>query len=292
MRTKLRFFSFQSESAPEIGARIEDGFVNLTQAGLPNTLEGLLSLGKEGLSHAQKIVAQAKTRHSLEGLSLLPPITNPSKAIAVGLNYVDHATETKFDPPVFPVLFPRYRSSWVGHGHDLIKPTLSEQFDYEGELVVVIGKPGYKIEKESALDHVAGYSIFNDGSIRDYQFKTPQWLVGKNFDCTGSFGPELVTPDELPPGADGLRLQTSLNGRVVQDANTRDMIFDVATLISICSASFALATGDIIISGTPSGIGFARSPQLFMKAGDVCRVHIDGIGALSNPVRDEVPRGG
>jgi 2-keto-4-pentenoate hydratase/2-oxohepta-3-ene-1,7-dioic acid hydratase in catechol pathway len=164
---------------------------------------------------------------------------------------------------------------------------VSEQFDYEGEMVVVIGKAGRYIDKTHALDHVAGYSIFNDGSLRDYQFKSTQWMMGKNFDASGSFGPEFVSVDELSPGATGLKLQTRLNGQVVQTTSTSDMIFDVATLVSVCSEPFALEPGDLIISGTPAGVGFVRKPPLFMKKGDVCEVEIEGLGILSNPVVDE-----
>jgi 2-keto-4-pentenoate hydratase/2-oxohepta-3-ene-1,7-dioic acid hydratase in catechol pathway len=231
---------------------------------------------------------RAKARVPLAGIVYRPPVASPSKAIAVGLNYVDHAAESPYkDAPKYPVLFHRFASSWVAHNATLTRPHVSEQFDYEGELVVVIGKPGRYIAKDRALDHVAGYSIFNDGSIRDYQFKSTQWMMGKNFDNSGSFGPEFVTADELPAGAAGLRLVTRLNGQTVQDANTRDMIFDVATLVHVCSEAMALSPGDIIISGTPSGVGFARKPPLFMKAGDACEVEIEGLGTLRNTIQDE-----
>jgi 2-keto-4-pentenoate hydratase/2-oxohepta-3-ene-1,7-dioic acid hydratase in catechol pathway len=175
----------------------------------------------------------------------------------------------------------------VGHNQPLIRPKLSGDFDYEGEMVVVVGRRGRHIPKKKALGYVAGYSIFNEGSIRDYQFKTPQWTVGKNFDGTGGFGPDFVTADELPKGAKGLRIQTRLNGQVVQDANTNDMIFDVADLVSIASESMTLEPGDVIVSGTPSGVGAFRKPPLWMKAGDVCEVEIEGIGTLSNPIKNE-----
>jgi 2-keto-4-pentenoate hydratase/2-oxohepta-3-ene-1,7-dioic acid hydratase in catechol pathway len=151
----------------------------------------------------------------------------------------------------------------------------------------VIGKAGRYIPREQALAHVAGYSLFNDGSIRDYQLRTNQWLLGKNFDDSGAFGPEFVTADELPPGAKGLRLQCRLNGQTVQEANTRDMIFDVATLVSVCSQAMALEPGDILITGTPSGVGMARKPQLWMQPGDVCEVEIERVGLLRNPIVDE-----
>jgi len=282
----MRLIAFHSQGQPAIGLRLGQEVVDLTAAGLPATLDALLRAGPEGLAAAQRAGASARTRLPLADIAWLPPLQSPAKAIAVGLNYVDHAAEGNFEPPKYPVLFHRFPSSWVGHGQPLVRPHVSTQFDYEGELVVVIGKAGRYIDKAKALAHVAGYSLFNDGSIRDYQFKSAQWMMGKNFDRSGAFGPELVTADELPAGAAGLKLQTRLNGRVMQEADTRDMIFDVATLVSVCSEPFALQPGDIIIAGTPAGVGFARKPPVFMKAGDVCEVEIEGVGLLSNPVVD------
>ena len=282
----MRLIAFQNKGQSAIGLRLGQEVVDLTAEGLPATLDALLRAGPEGLAAAQRAGASARTRLPLADIAWLPPLQSPAKAIAVGLNYVDHAAEGNFEPPKYPVLFHRFPSSWVGHGQPLVRPHVSTQFDYEGELVVVIGKAGRYIDKAKALAHVAGYSLFNDGSIRDYQFKSAQWMMGKNFDRSGAFGPELVTADELPPGATGLRLQTRLNGQVLQEADTRDMIFDVATLVSVCSEPFALQPGDIIIAGTPAGVGFARKPPIFMKAGDVCEVEIEGVGLLSNPVVD------
>jgi 2-keto-4-pentenoate hydratase/2-oxohepta-3-ene-1,7-dioic acid hydratase in catechol pathway len=206
--------------------------------------------------------------------------------ICVGLNYRDHSAESGFKQPDYPTLFSRFNSSLIAHGAPIVRPLVSTQLDYEGELVAVIGKGGRHIPRESALDHVIGYSIFNDASIRDYQFKSPQWTVGKNFDDTGAFGPALVTTDELPPGAADLKLQTRLNGVVVQEASTTDMVFDVATLIAIISEAITLRAGDVIVTGTPSGVGLGRKPPLFMKAGDVVEVEIEKIGVLSNPIVD------
>lgn len=282
----MRLVAFQRNGRPALGLRLDQEVVDLTAEGLPATLDELLRGGADGMAAARRLGTAARTRLPLSQIEYLAPVQAPSKAIAVGLNYVDHAAEGNFEPPKYPVLFHRFPSSWVAHGQPLVRPHVSTQFDYEGELVVVIGRAGRYIDKARALDHVAGYSLFNDGSIRDYQFKSAQWMMGKNFDRSGSFGPELVTPDELPPGATGLRLQTRLNGRVLQEANTRDMIFDVATLVSVCSEPFALQPGDIIIAGTPAGVGFARKPPVFMKAGDVCEVEIEGVGLLSNPVVD------
>ncbi len=240
------------------------------------------------MARAKLVLAAAAKTIPLSEITYLPPVLQPSKAIAVGLNFVDHAAESPYkDPPKFPVLFQRFKSSWVAHEESLVRPKVSTAFDYEAELVVVIGKAGRYIDKKDALSHVAGYSIFNDGSIRDYQLRTTQWMMGKNFDRTGGFGPELVTADELPEGGVGLRLQARLNGQVVQDANTKDMIFDVVTLISVCSDAMELQPGDIIIAGTPAGVGMARKPPLYMKAGDVCEVEIEKIGILRNSVVDE-----
>ncbi|MBO9195918.1 fumarylacetoacetate hydrolase family protein [Rhizobium sp. 16-449-1b] len=224
----------------------------------------------------------------LSQVSYLPPISAPGKIICVGLNYADHTEESGYKQPDHPTLFPRFTSSLIGAGAPIIRPFVSTALDFEGELVAVIGRSGRHIEKANALDHVAGYSIFNDGSIRDFQHRTPQWTLGKNFDGTGSFGPFFVTADELPVGANGLRIETRLNGEVVQSSNTEKLIFDVATLVATISEAITLEPGDLIITGTPSGIGHARSPKLYMKAGDTVEVEIEGIGILTNPVTDEV----
>jgi len=215
---------------------------------------------------------------------ILPPLPAPGKIICIGLNYADHSAESGFAVPSYPTVFARFASSLVGHGAPIVLPRLSDQLDYEGEFVAVIGRGGRGIPKSSALDHVIGYSLFNDASIRDYQLKTPQWTVGKNFDGTGAFGPYLVTADDLPPGCAGLRLQTRLNGRVVQDASTSDLIFDVATLVSTLSEALTLSPGDIIVTGTPAGVGLARKPTLWMKPGDVCEVELEGYGILRNEI--------
>lgn len=287
----MRFVAFLNDHGqPALGARADQNLIDLTALGLPATLDELLRQGDAGFAQARDAVARATTRRPLDGITYLPPVASPAKAFAIGLNYTDHAAESNFEPPKFPVVFQRYPSSWVAHGQALVRPHVSTQFDYEAELVAVIGKAGRYIAKDKALDHVAGYSIFNDGSIRDYQLRTNQWTLGKNFDASGSFGPEFVTADELPRGAAGLRLQCRLNGQVLQDANTANMIFDVATLVSVCSESMALQPGDIIITGTPSGVGMARKPQVWMKPGDVCEIEIESIGVLRNAVVDETAR--
>ena len=205
---------------------------------------------------------------------------------AESLGALDSA-ESGFKQPDYPTLFSRFNSSLIGDKAPIIRPLVSVQLDFEGEMVAVIGKGGRHISHADALDHVIAYSIFNDASIRDYQFKSPQWTVGKNFDDTGAFGPVLVTAEELPPGAKGLKLQTRLNGVVVQEASTSDMVFDVATLIATISEAITLKSGDVIVTGTPSGVGLGRKPPLFMKAGDLVEVEIEGIGVLTNPIVDE-----
>ena len=251
-------------------------------AGLPD-LETLVAAGPEALRQAYDGLMLGEVVDP-SGIEYLPPFPSPEKIICVGLNYTDHATESGFEVPKYPALFGRFPSSLIGHGAPIVRPTVSEQLDYEGELVAIIGKAGRNIPRERALEHVAGYSIFNDASIRDYQFKSAQWMVGKNFDSTGAFGPVFVTADELEPGAKGLRLTTRLNGVELQNASTSDMIFDVATQVSLLSDAMLLKPGDVFVTGTPSGIGLARNPKIFMKPGDVCEVEIEGIGLLSNPI--------
>jgi 2-keto-4-pentenoate hydratase/2-oxohepta-3-ene-1,7-dioic acid hydratase in catechol pathway len=217
-------------------------------------------------------------------LTFLPPVVRPSKIVCLGLNYRDHAEESGMAIPEFPVLFARFPSSLMGHGAPVILPKVSSQLDWEAELAVVLGKGGKNIAEADALNHVAGYSVFNDASIRDYQLRTPQWTAGKNFDDTGAFGPWLVTPEELPAGAAGLKIECRVNGNVMQSSNTGNLIFSVANTIHLLSSFMTLEAGDMLVMGTPGGVGVARNPQIWMKAGDVCEVEIEGVGLLSNPI--------
>lgn len=217
-------------------------------------------------------------------LTFLPPVARPSKIVCLGLNYRDHAEEAGLGIPEFPVLFARFPSSLVGHRAPIILPKVSDQLDWEAELVVVLARGGKNIAHTAALDHVAGYSVFNDASIRDYQMKTPQWTAGKNFDDTGAFGPWLVTPDELPAGAAGLKIECRVDGAVMQSSNTGNLIFDVAKTIELLSTFMTLQAGDVLVMGTPGGVGIARNPQVWMKAGQTCEVEIEGVGLLVNPI--------
>ena len=280
----MKFVAYRREGKVALGAlQGERLFGPKPGSTQPLELQALVAAGTDALRNAyDRLMGGEEVDPS--GIEYLPPFPFPEKIICVGLNYKDHAAESGFAVPTYPALFGRFPSSLIGHGAPIVRPSVSEQLDYEGELVAIIGKPGRNIPKESALEHVAGYSIFNDASIRDYQFKSAQWMVGKNFDSTGAFGPVFVTADELEPGAKGLRLTTRLNGTELQSASTSDMIFDVATQVSLLSDAMLLKPGDVFVTGTPSGIGLARDPKIFMKPGDVCEVEIEGIGLLSNPV--------
>ena len=284
----MRFASFAENGVNGLAVRTKaGGWAGLLENadGFPGSLETLLSRG-DSLNDAAAILGRGKPV-DLDRVTLLPVLSNPGKIICVGLNYADHSAESGFKQPDYPTLFGRFNSSLIAHGAPIVRPKLSEQLDYEGELVAVIGKGGKNVPKARALDHVVGYSIFNDASIRDYQFKSPQWTMGKNFDDTGAFGPSLVTSDELPAGCLGLKLVTRLNGNVVQSAMIDDMVFDVATQIALVSEAITLSPGDIFVTGTPSGVGLARKPPLWMKHGDICEVEIDQLGILRNPVVDQ-----
>ena len=282
----MRFASYETSGRQGLALQVGSGWRGLAKGdtGFPGTLQDLIEAAT--LTDAARQLADAP-EVDLAAVTLLPPLSHPEKIICIGLNYRDHSDESGFKQPDYPTVFGRFNSSLIAHGQPIIRPRVSEQLDYEGELVAVIGKTARNVFEAEALDHVAGYSIFNEASIRDYQFKSPQWTPGKNFDDTGAFGPDFVTADALPPGCVGLTLTTRLNGQVVQQAPISDMVFPVATLVSVLSSFMTLRPGDLIVTGTPSGVGLARKPPLWMKDGDVCEVEIDGLGILSNPVQDE-----
>jgi acylpyruvate hydrolase len=285
----MRFVNFRSDGQAGTAIQRTDGSLVGRMANdpkYPGSIADLVVRGTDALAAAGQSLASGK---AIDGarVEYLPPLPAPPKIICLGLNYVDHAAEGGFKPPSYPTIFARFASSLIGHQAPLIRPRASTQFDYEGELVAVVGRGGRHLSGSKALDHICGYSIFNDASIRDFQLRTPQWTVGKNFDGTGAFGPAFVTADELPPGASGLKLQTRLNGNVMQSASTSQMIFDVVTTVTLMSEALTLQPGDVLVMGTPSGIGMARNPQVFMKSGDVCEIEIEGLGTLRNPVVDE-----
>jgi acylpyruvate hydrolase len=279
----MRYVSFLHEGKQTLGVRDGDKVRVIGN----ETLESLLARGVDLTSYGRNAGGAALDAGTL---SYLPPLSRPNKIFCIGLNYADHTKESPYEQPSYPTVFPRYHTSLVAHGAPIIRPKLSDSLDFEGEMAVVLKSGGRYITKQDALNHIAGYAVFNEGSVREYQFKSPQWTIGKNFDGTGGFGPDLVTADEVPAGGKGLRIETRLNGQVVQSATTDDMLFDVVTLISTLSEAITLEAGDLIVTGTPAGIGWARNPKLLMKHGDVCEVTIEKIGTLRNPIVDESAR--
>jgi 2-keto-4-pentenoate hydratase/2-oxohepta-3-ene-1,7-dioic acid hydratase in catechol pathway len=283
---KLMMFENGAEARLGVvdGERVTD--VAACDPALPATMIALINGGADALTTLSDAFANApeSVKHALADVKPALPIARPGKFVCVGLNYAAHAAEGGHDIPEYPSLFPRYNSSLIAAGQPVIRPTVSEQLDYEVELTIVIGKGGRHISEQDALDHVFGYTIFNDVSVRDFQRKTKQWTQGKNFDGTGPLGPVVVTPDELPAGASGLRITSRVNGETRQDSNTADMIFSTAKIIAILSEFMTLEPGDVIATGTPSGVAHAMKPPGWMKPGDRVEAEIEGIGILSNPV--------
>jgi 2-keto-4-pentenoate hydratase/2-oxohepta-3-ene-1,7-dioic acid hydratase in catechol pathway len=280
----MRLVSFAKTTGQGFGVIKNDGIVDLTGRTRYSSLRALIAAG--GLEEAAKIAAASEPDVALEGTHLLPPIPDPGKIICVGLNYHAHVAETGRKLTEKPALFNRFAESQIGHLQPMIKPRESDQLDYEGELAIVIGKAGRRISEQDALGYVAGYACYNDGSVRDWQYHTTQFLPGKNFNGTGAFGPWLVSSDEIPdPSA--LRLTTRLNGNVMQTATVDMMITSIAAQIAYISTFTTLEPGDVIVTGTPGGVGSKRTPPLFMKAGDVIEVEIDRIGILRNTVVNE-----
>lgn len=242
--------------------------------------------GLDWRARAERAMAEAPLVP--EGFRFRPVVPRPPKLLCLGLNDVDHAAEAGLPVPEYPAVFTRVASSLIGHGAPMLRPPESKQLDFEVELAVVIGRGGRRIREAEALAHVAGYTVFNDGSIRDYQLRTGQWTIGKNFHGTGALGPDLVTPDELPPGAVGLRMTTHVGDELMQDGDTAKMVFGVAKTIALMSEVLELEPGDTIAMGTPAGIGHARTPPRYLQPGELCRVAIEGIGEIHNRVVDEI----
>jgi len=258
----------------DLGALSRDRFADLKSA-----------IAAEALTEVAAAAAKA-ARHPLKNIIWLPVIPNPDKILCIGLNYETHRKETGRTEVENPTVFGRFANSQTGHLANIIRPRVSKDLDFEGELAVIIGKPGRYISRAAASGHIAGYACYNEGSVRDYQRHTHQFTPGKNFPETGAFGPWMVTPDEAGDLAP-LRLQTRLNGQVVQDATIGQMIFDIPRQIEYCSSFTRLEPGDVIVTGTPGGVGSRRTPPLWMKPGDVVEVEIDRIGLLRNGIADE-----
>lgn len=289
----MRLISFQEQGQGKIGVLLgaeAQTFVDLSVAAphLPSDMTLLLAMAG-GLDAAKQAAEQATSNaiKPMDGVRFLPLVPRPGKVVCLGLNYADHAKEGGHARPEYPGFFMRGATSLGAHQQPIIRPKASTKLDYEAELAVVIGKQARHLRKDNALDCIAGYTCCNDGSIRDYQRKSSQWTIGKNFDQTGPLGPCLVTPDELPPGAAGLRIQSRLNGKIMQDANTSDFLWNVVESLVIITECMTLEPGDVIITGTPAGVGYARTPPVWMAPGDVCEIDIQGIGILSNTIADE-----
>jgi 2-keto-4-pentenoate hydratase/2-oxohepta-3-ene-1,7-dioic acid hydratase in catechol pathway len=281
-----------------LAARGEERAAALAAAYTPPDIVGFLAAGDQGLAAANEALASVAgggdggsleregMRLPLSAVALLPVIPHPGKFLCVGRNYKEHAEETGSAAPTTPVLFARYATSLVAAGQPVIRPKVSDQLDWEGELAVIIGRRCRHVAPERALEMVAGYSLFNDVSVRDYQYRGQQFTAGKNFEGSGPFGPYLVTKDEVPD-PHMLDLETTVNGERMQQSNTSKMIFDIPTLIAHITEWTILEPGDVIATGTPSGVGFARKPPRFLKAGDTVSVTITNVGTLMNPVIDE-----
>ncbi|WP_137125761.1 fumarylacetoacetate hydrolase family protein [Roseomonas sp. HF4] len=284
----MRLLRFDDGGRAATGVRLGDAVVPV--AALQGCPEDTVAILAGGPAMRARVLAAARAsdaRRPLAGLRLLMPVERPGKVVCIGLNYALHAREGGNPIPDYPAVFLRVQSSLVGPDAPMLRPGCSTKLDYEAELAIVIGKAARCVTEAEALDHVGAYSLFNDGSVRDYQRRSTQWTMGKNFDATGAFGPELVTPDELPPGAAPLRIAARVDGATVQDSTTGDMIFPVARCIAILSEVMTLEPGDVIATGTPSGVGYARKPPLFLAPGMVVEVEVEGIGVLRNTIADD-----
>ncbi len=284
----MKFASFRVRGVPCYGLVTPDGLrpVGSPFAARYPDLRAVIAAG--ALQAASASALANPQRPDPAWLAMEPVIPNPGKILCVGVNYLEHIREMGREPPDYPVIFTRYPGSLVGDGQPIVRPSVSTQYDFEGELAVVIGRRARYLTKERALGHVAGYACFMDGSVRDFQRQTSQFTAGKNFPASGAFGPHLVTADEIPdPKA--LQLTTRLNGQVMQQAPVADLRFGVPELLAYCSTFTQLEPGDVITTGTPSGVGFARQPPVWLTPGDTLEVEVSGIGVLRNTVIAEEP---
>jgi len=317
----MRLVTYQREDQPRTGAQLDKQIIDLNRAyrlalqytgnedelavadaRIPTDMIGLLRGGDTSLKATQEALAFVRSRlesnatelnrqgivYAIDDVTLLPPVTHPSKVICLGLNYRDHAAEASMDVPNYPVLFHKVAGSLIGHNRPIVIPRISSKIDYEGELAIIIGKRGKYIPEDEAYSYIAGYTIANDVSARDLQFRTSQWTTGKMLDTFGPLGPTLVTRDEVPD-PHTLSIKTILNSQMLQNGNTADMIFHVPYIIKYISEIVTLEPGDVIMTGTPAGIGNTRNPPVFMKPGDTVTIEIGHLGALTNPIVAERP---
>jgi len=282
----MKLLSFERNGQAGFGAVATDGVIDLGAALQGRFADLKALLAADALGEAAAAMRGRKADFALDGLRLLPVIPNPGKIWCCGLNYGEHVRETNREVTEQPTFFLRFADSQVGHGEAIVRPAESTQLDYEAEIAVVIGKPGRRIAEADALAHIAGYACYNDGSVRDWQRHTSQWGPGKNFWRTGGFGPWMVTADEIPPGT-VMTLSARLNGVEMQRATTEMMIHGIARQIAYASTVAPLEAGDVIVTGTPGGVGARRTPPVWMKAGDVVEIEVDRIGVLRNPIADE-----
>ena len=286
----MRLVSFKADDGARIGLVKADKVIDLTSVDktAPRDIQAVIASG--GLGALQVIADKASDTDFLnfDTLTFNIPISAPGKILCLGLNYMEHVKEGIFEKQPFPTIFMRTATSMVAHKAPVIRPVKSETLDFEAELALIVGKKARHLTAENALDYVAGYSCANDGSVREYQRHTIQWTMGKNFDQTGPLGPVFVTADELPDGAKGLDICCRLNGQTVQSSNTDMMMFPVIETLVYLTEGLTLEPGDIVLMGTPSGVGHARKPPLWMKDGDIIEVEIENVGLLQNPIQDEV----
>ncbi len=282
----MKLLSFEVDGSPKFGAWVNGGVVDLTRR-LAGKFPDLLSVLQAGaLPKVAEALEGAEPDFTLEQITFMPVIPSPPKIICIGVNYEEHRSEIGREPTLKPPVFGRFSNSQVGHLGTIALPPESVKLDYEGEIAVIIGKAGRRIAGDQVWEHIAGYAPYNDASVRDWQGHTHQWTPGKNFLHTGGFGPWMSTADEFGNDPE-LHLSTRLNGLEVQRATSRQMIFSIAELVTYCSTFTQLEPGDVIVTGTPGGVGARRNPQLFMKHGDVVEVEIAEIGVLRNVIANE-----
>lgn len=289
----MKIVGFETDAGLRLGVVEADQVVDLqaVDANTPNDLGVLLARTNGDLSALRDLVARAPAaaRFPLQGLRFALPVARPGKVVCLGLNYLEHVKEgpQRDNVPQHPTIFMRSLTSLVAHEGAILRTRITETLDYEGELAVIIGKRVKHLTVDTAASCIAGYSCFNDGSVREFQRRSTQWDMGKNFDRTGGFGPWMVTADELPSCGRGIKLETRLNGQVLQSDNTSNMMFPVAETIAYVTQGMTLEPGDVLVTGTPSGVGHARKPRVWMRPGDVCEVQIEGVGILRNPIEAE-----
>ena len=286
METTLRLCTFSSGGKQRLGADVHAGIVDLraVDPSLPATMLELLQAGAPALDRARQAAERARPAHVVrrEDVTLLPPVANPAKIICIGLNYRDHAAEVGMELPEHVTVFAKWPNTLIGDGAPIVIPAESHRVDYEAELAFVIGARAHHVDEADAYDYVAGYTCFNDVSVRDYQMRTSQWTLGKVWDTHGPCGPVLVTRDEIPD-PHTLRISCSIDGEVLQDSSTSQLVFGIPQLVAELSSLMTLEPGDIVATGTPAGVGTSRNPKRWIRPGERVRVAIEGIGALENP---------